>query len=117
MAKQFDFKALPAPKAQSCRVIDFEKAVVIDIGTHRFLVVAGLAPCLNMDVSLQALVYIQCPTYWGIEVVGCLPGEICLDAVKPFVVWIDLAGIVGSQGIEVIGATKTEKIALRGGCS
>lgn len=113
----FDFESLPAAKSQSCRVIDFEQAVVVSSGSKRFLVVAGDAPCANMDVSLQALVYIQCPAYWGIEVVGCLPSGACLRAIKPFVVYIDLDGIVGSKGIEVIGANKTEQIALTGGCS
>lgn len=111
------FDSCPTPKSQTCRVIDFDYAGVIDLGSRRLLVVAGMAPCSNMTVSLQPLVYIRCPEFWGIEVVGCIPGDICLEALKPFVVWIDLAGIVGSEGIEVIGAAKTEKIPLKGGCS
>ena len=81
------------------------------------LVVTGEAPCLNMTVQLQPLIYIRCPEYWGIEVVGTLPGAFCLTAVKPFKVTLKLTGTIGSKGIEVIGANKTEQFPLAGGCS
>jgi hypothetical protein len=110
------FEPLPAPS--SCRRIDFAQADIVPgiiIGSY-FLVVNGMAPCSNMKIDLVPLVYVRCPEYWGIEVVGCLPGGICLTALAPYSVSISLAGITGSQGITVIGANKTERIELQGGC-
>jgi hypothetical protein len=53
------------------------------------------------------LIYIQQPEYWGIEVVGCLPGIGLPEA--PYTISIPLDGITGTKGIEVIGATRSEK--------
>jgi hypothetical protein len=100
------------PMSESCRRIEFEKAEVhpgIVSGTY-ILVVTGTAPCMNMRVRLEPLVYVKQPEYWGIEVIGCLTGGICLPAVRPFTESIPLAGITGTEGIEVIGATHTQKI-------
>jgi hypothetical protein len=106
--------------SETCRRIDFENVELrpgIVNGTF-FLVVTGKTPCINMKVSLIPLIYIKCPEYWGIEVVGCLPNGICLTAIGSFTEFIPLAGVTGSVGIEVIGATKTEQIAVDGGnCS
>ena len=104
--------------ANSVRKIGFDDAAVVPgivPGTY-FLVVRGEAPCLNMEVNLSPLIYINCPDYWGIEVVGSLPGGFCLDAIKPYVVTIPLAGIIGSRGIEVIGANRSERFDVAGGC-
>ncbi|HEU5158141.1 MAG TPA: SSI family serine proteinase inhibitor [Streptosporangiaceae bacterium] len=109
------FQALPS--AQSCRVIDFNNAQVITLRTsppRHILIVSGEQPYLNMQVSLVPLVYIQRPDYWGIEVVGCLP-EIGLPATAPYVVRLELGGTIGTDGIEVIGANRTEKIDIPGG--
>ena len=116
MPKKFDLAANPAP--QSCRLINFAKAEVHPgiIPNTWFLTVSGTKPCLNMKVDLVPLVYVQCPDFWGIEVVGCLPEGICLTATAPYSVTIPLAGITGSSGIEVIGANKTKKIKVKGGC-
>ena len=65
-----------------------------------------------MRVRLEPLVYVQQPEYWGIEVVGCLTGGICLTAVRPFTESIPLAGITGTKGIEVVGATCTKKFEV-----
>lgn len=103
-------QALPTP--QSCRIIDFESAQVVTLRTRpprRVLTVSGQKPYFNMTVSLSPLVYIQQPEYWGIEVVGCLP-EVGLPAVAPYVVSLDLSGIIGTRGIEVIGASRSERI-------
>ncbi len=112
----FDMATQPA--ATSCRLIDFE-SVEIHAGIIPdtwFLTVRGTKPCINMKVSLVPLVYIRCPEYWGIEVVGCLPDGICLPAIGPFEETIPLAGITGSCGIEVIGANKKETHDVSGGC-
>lgn len=108
------FQALPAP--QSCRVIDFDTAQVITLRTEpprHVLIVSGKKPYFNMEVSLSPLVYIRQPEYWGIEVVGCLP-EVGLPVVTPYVVRLDLSGTLGTCGIEVIGASRTEKIDIPG---
>lgn len=108
-----DFQALPSP--QSCRVIDFDSAQVITLRTQppqHVLIVRGEAPYLNMNVFLSPLVYIQQPEYWGIEVVGCLP-EVGLPTVTPYVTRLDLNGTIGTCGIEVIGANRSEKIDIR----
>jgi hypothetical protein len=105
------FQALPTP--QSCRVIDFDSAQVVTLESlppQHVLVVTGQKP-LNMEVSLSPLVYISRPEYWGIEVVGCVPG-LGLPAVAPYAVRLDLDGTIGSCGIEVIGASRSEKIGI-----
>jgi hypothetical protein len=106
------FQALPHP--QSCRVIDFDFAQVITLRPPllgHVLVVSGKKPYFNMAVSPSPLMYIQQPEYWGIEVVGYMPG-LGLPVVTPYVVSLDLAGTVGTRGIEVIGATRSEKIDI-----
>ena len=103
--------------AESFRRIDFDSAGVVgNFPGGEILIVRGEAPCLNMDVRLSPRVYITCPEYWGIEVVGSLPGGFCLPAMKPFAIAIRLAGITGSRGIEVIGARRSEPNDVPGGC-
>ncbi|MDI6104102.1 hypothetical protein QLQ12_36475 [Actinoplanes sp. NEAU-A12] len=103
------------PPAQSCRVIDFERADVVSLMIYPppppMLVVAGQKPFANMQVSLNPLRYAQKPEYWGIEVVGCMPpsGQ---PAIVPYVVELSLAGYIGTCGIEVIGASHTKRIEL-----
>ena len=101
---------LPAPA--SSRLIGFERVeiVVLESFPPQFvLVVSGIKPWLNMEVTLDPLTYVRQPEYWGIEVVGRLPGGIGLPAVAPYKVSLPLAGIIGTKGIEVIGATRTER--------
>ena len=110
-----DFAASPA--AQSVHRIDFDSAEVVGgFAGGYILIVRGEAPCLNMNVSLSPLIYIDCPEYWGIEVLGTLRGNICLTAMKPFVVTIPLTGVIGYKGIEVLGARRSEQIDVEGGC-
>jgi hypothetical protein len=75
------------------------------------LTVTGTKPFLNMEVDLVPLVFVRQPEYWGIEVVGCLRG-IGLPAVAPYTVSMPLGGFVGTEGIEVIRATRSEKIEV-----
>ena len=107
-----EFEALPKPS--SCRLIDFEKAEVrpgIVSGTY-ILIVKGIKPYLNMQVNLVPLVYVKQPKYWGIEVIGCLPGGIGLPATEPYTAVLPLNGTIGTKGIEVIGANKSQKIPV-----
>ena len=106
------------PASESCRRLDFEAAEIVQgiAPDTFFLIVKGKTPCINMEVTLSPLIYIICPEYWGIEVIGCLPTGICLDEVGNYDKTIPLTGITGSVGIEVIGATKREKRKVPGGC-
>ena len=65
-----------------------------------------------MEVSLTPLVYVRQPEYWGIEVIGCLRGGIVLAPTAPYIVILPLNGTIGTQVIEVIGATRSEKISI-----
>jgi hypothetical protein len=106
------FRDLPVPS--SFRLLDFEQARVITLRSFppQFILrVSGTKPYLNMDVELVPLVYIRQPEYWGIEVVGSLRG-IGLPALAPYTVSIPLASILGTRGIEVIGATRSERFDL-----
>lgn len=110
---------LANPAAESHRQIDFDRIAVnpgIVPGTY-FLTVSGSTPCINMKVELAPLVYVSCPEYWGIEVIACLPSGTCLEAIGSFAETVPLAGITGSKGIEVIGATRREQVHVEGGCS
>jgi hypothetical protein len=101
---------LPAP--QSCRRIEFDKADVrpgIVNGTW-FVVITGTASCVNMRVDLMPFVYVRQPEYWEIEVVGCLAGPFCLPQASPFTEILPLNGTLGTKGIEVVGATKRQRI-------
>jgi hypothetical protein len=103
---------LPAP--QSVRRIDFDEAEVIVLDTfppQYILLVRGTKPYANMKVELIPLVYIRQPEYWGIEVVGFL-GGIGLPVVAPYSVSLPLAGVTGTRGVEVIGATRRQKLAV-----
>jgi hypothetical protein len=108
-----DHEFVRQPVSESVRLIDFEHAEVRPgflPGTY-ILVVAGTKPYLNMQVALSPLVYVRQPEYWGIEVIGALPG-IGLPALAPYTVSLPLDSIRGSIGIEVIGANQTQFINL-----
>lgn len=104
------------PPVESCRLISFESAEIIETRCGPVLRVKGQAPCVNMKVSLVPRIYVRCPEFWGIEVVGCLPGGFCLPALKEYDETIPLNGVIGSKGIKVIGASRTEKLDQAGGC-
>jgi hypothetical protein len=103
------------PKADSQRLIDFERAQILTLENFSpqfVLRVTGTKPFLNMEVQLVPLVFIRQPEFWGIEVVGRLPGGIGLPALAPYDVSIPLSGIMGTKGIEVIGASRSKKIRV-----
>jgi hypothetical protein len=102
------------PPAESCRLIDFDRVEIVVLESfppQHVLTVTGTKPFLNMEVDLVPLVFVRQPEYWGIEVVGCLRG-IGLPALAPYTVSMPLDGFVGTEGIEVIGATRSEKIEV-----
>jgi hypothetical protein len=102
---------LPAPA--SSRLIDFDRVEVLTLESFPpqfVLVVSGTKPFLNMEVSLVPLIFVRQPDYWGIEVVGRLPGGIGLPVLAPYRVSLALAGNIGTKGIEVIGASRTHRV-------
>lgn len=105
------------PSGTSSRIIDFERAEVRPgfVSGTWFLIVQGVAPCSNMEVSLNPLIYIQQPDYWGIEVVGTLRSGICLPRQTDYLATLDITNVLGTEGVEVIGATRSEKIPVSGG--
>lgn len=106
---------LKAPTAESVRLINFTKAEIRPgiVNNTWILIVSGTKPCMNMTVELSPRIYVRQPDYWGIEVVGSVPG-FCLPATAPYSVSLPLDGIIGTKGIEVIGATKKKKIDVPG---
>ena len=111
MATTSEFLKLPKPS--SVRIIEFRTAKVVPgfIPNTWILIVSGTKPYLNMKVELKPLIYIRRPEYWGIEVVGSLHG-IGLPATAPYTVSLPLDGIIGTKGIEVIGANKKQQILV-----
>ena len=108
-----EWEALPKPS--SCRLVDFDQAQIVTLRSfppQYVLHVSGIKPYLNMQVDLVPLVYIQQPEYWGIEIVGCLPGGIGLPVTAPYTAWINLSAITGTEGIEVIGARRSERLEV-----
>jgi hypothetical protein len=103
-----------APPATGFRLLDFEYADVVTLESFppQFVLrVNGTKPIANMDVQLVPLVFIRQPEYWGIEVVGSLTG-IGLPALAPYEVSLPLTGFLGTQGIEVIGATRMQRFDI-----
>lgn len=101
------------PVSESVRKIDFENAEVIGgfiTGTY-ILKVEGEKPYLNMRVVLSPLIYVKRPEYWQIEVLGILPGY-GLPAFAHYAETIPLDGIIGTRGIEVVGATRSERFEI-----
>jgi hypothetical protein len=112
--KDSDLQALQAlPPSSSCRLIDFDKAEAVPgiIPKTFFLIVSGTKPWITMQVELHPLIYIRQPDYWGIEVVGCQSG-IGLPATAPYHVALDISHLLGTHGIEVIGATTKKQIKV-----
>jgi hypothetical protein len=101
------------PASTTCRRIDFDKAEVRPgfIPNTWFLFVSGQKPWATMIVSLQPLIYIDKPEYWGIEVVGCLSG-IGLPQTAPYTVVLDITHVLGKKGVEVMGATRSQTISV-----
>jgi hypothetical protein len=100
-------------------LIDFARAEVVTpmiYPPQPRLVVAGVKDHPDNEVSLVPLVYISQPPYHGIQVVATStadgPHVSQPIANVPYSVELDLQGTCGSEGVEVIGATRTEQIAV-----
>jgi hypothetical protein len=104
-----------APPATGFRLLDFDYADVVTLESFppQFVLrVSGTKPMANMQVQLVPLIFIRQPEYWGIEVVGSLPGGIGLPALAPYEVSLPLTGFLGTQGIEVIGASRVQRFDI-----
>jgi len=98
----------------TCSVIDFDKAAIVGATTNtvrRELVVTGTTATSGVKVTLVPLTYIRQPEFWGIEVIGCA-SPIGLPVVTPFTARLNIDSTIGTVGIEVIGATKSQQIPL-----
>jgi hypothetical protein len=101
------------------RLIDFEWAEVVTPMIYPpkpRLVVRGLKPHPDMEVSLVPLAYVSQPPYYGIQVVGAMtvdgPHVSQPITAIPYYVELDLQGLGGSEGVEVVGDTRTERIQV-----
>ena len=101
------------------KLIDFERADVITpmiYPPQPRLVVTGVKPHPDLEVTLVPLTYVSQPPYHGIQVVATAtadgPHVSQPIANVPYSVELDLEGTCGSEGVEVIGETKTEQIAV-----
>jgi hypothetical protein len=110
----------PPPEEPVQRLVDFERAVVITpmiYPPQPRLVVNGVTN-IPVEVILVPLVYVSQPSYWGIQVVaspgdgGPRPSQPI--AAIPYAAELDLAGVTGTEGVEVIGATMTERLEVPG---
>lgn len=103
-----ELRALPPPS--SFRLIAYEKAAVVNLKTNppRYVLqVSGIKPFAKMTVKLMPLVYVRQPEYWEIEVVGGLRGA-GIPTKVPYSVSLPLGGALGSRGIQVLGANRSD---------
>ena len=103
------FRELPG--ADFCKLIGFDHHEVKEgfIPGGWFLFVSGQKPWANLKVTLEPLIYIEKPDYWGIQVVACMDG-LGLPVVTPYSVVRELQGCIGHKGIEIIGAGNSVKV-------
>lgn len=109
--------SISLPPSKSTGLIDFETAAVISpmiYPPQPRLVVTGAKPYPGMTVELVPLTYMRQPEYWGIEVIGSSRGlvPVHLPAPMPYTVELDIRGVTGTIGVEVIGASHTEQLPL-----
>lgn len=104
---------LKTPTPTSVRLINFTRAEVRPgfLPNTWILIVSGTKPYANMTVRLSPLIYIRRPEYWGIEVIGSLPG-IGIPVTAPYTVSMQVDQTLGTKGIEVIGASRRKKILV-----
>jgi hypothetical protein len=104
-------RASPAGVRQT---LDFDQVALVPgqkPGSYR-LIVSGTKPDSTMRVQLVPLVYIRQPEYWGITVTGL--GRV-LDSASgdtPYKASLALEGSMGTLGIEVIGASRSERLDI-----
>ncbi|WP_339134732.1 MAG: hypothetical protein WGN25_16145 [Candidatus Electrothrix sp. GW3-4] len=107
------------PLSTGCRLVDFEHTGIVTLwdDVHVLIVTGKVLVSGVVDVKLVPHQYDDQPEYWEIEVVGGCGGRLkeAIPGPHPEPVWttaISLKGIIGTQGVEVIGASKRERIPL-----
>jgi hypothetical protein len=108
------------PPTGACRIIDFEKASVASkpspaTSPRYVLTVSGSKPSVSQSVRLVPLTYIVQPEYWAVEVTACDPPGVGLPQTGPYTESLDLTGVIGAKGIEVVGATRAQTFDLPSG--
>lgn len=99
-------------------LVDFATAEVITpmiYPPQPTLVVTGTKPDLVTEVVLRPLTYVERPEYWSIEVTGTRPGGLYPTqpiANVPYAVQLRIDDVIGTAGIEVIGANGSERIEV-----
>ena len=100
------------------RLVDFDRVDTISpmiYPPQPVLVVSGHAPVPGMDVTLVPLTYVSRPPFWGVQVVGTPSNGGTPDgdaSPNSYSAELDLAGAVGTHGVEVIGATRTIQLLM-----
>lgn len=101
----------------SCWLIGFDSVHVLydPILGYPALFVYGEKPYAAMSVELRPFVYVQKPTHWGYEVIGCIPDnvKVMTDVTGPYVVILPLPGAsIGDKGIEIVGADQSQELDI-----
>jgi hypothetical protein len=102
------------PYAEACRRVDFDYVEIREASRSdrgRLLLVSGVKAWADLRVSLEPVPCRQMPDFRVIEVVGRLTAS-GLPALVDFCVALPLASLQGRKGIEIVGATKSERRVL-----
>lgn len=97
-----------------CYPIDFSE---VDIqwyagrGVYQ-LVVRGMKPYTNMQVSLSHEAYQGRPAYWRTVVVGCVKNGLAMPITAPYYITMNLDNFVGTKGVEIVGASRAVRRAV-----
>ena len=77
------------------------------------LTVTGVKPYTNMEVSLSHESHSGRPAYWRTVVVGCVKNGLVMPIPSPYYVSMTLDRFVGSKGVEIVGASRSIRRAVR----
>ena len=107
------------PLSRGCRLVDFEQTGIVTLweDVHVLIITGKVLVSGVVEVQLVPYQYVEQPEYWEIEVVGGCGNRVkdALPGPSPEPMWttaINLKGIMGTLGVEVIGASKRERIPL-----
>jgi heat shock protein HslJ len=100
----------PPPPRPVCGPIDFATATISQSDSLYMLTVTG-TKAISQTVTLEPVTYVRQPEYWQINVIACSP-LISRPAGGPYTATLDLAGVLGTKGIRVTGATRSQDFDL-----